>query len=200
MVYVVGIGPGHKDYILPKAIKVLNESDIIIGFSRALDGIDVSKDKKIGIKSLSEVLDVLEKYYGKNISIIASGDPSFYGISDFINRNYKGETNIITGISSIQYFASKINKALDHAYLGSVHGREEDFIHKVKENNRSFWLTDRNNTPSILCKKLNDNNIKAKVYVGEDLSYDNEIITIDYNYNLLDKEFSSLCVIMVESF
>lgn len=200
MVYVVGIGPGHKDYILPKAIKVLNESDIIIGFSRALGGIDVSKDKKMVIKSLSEVLDILEKYPGKNISIIASGDPCFYGISDFINRSYKGQVEIITGISSFQYFASKINKALDHAYLGSVHGREEDFINKVKENNRSFWLTDRNNTPSTLCKKLNDNNIKAKVYVGEDLSYDNEIITIDYNYNLLDKEFSSLCVIMVESF
>lgn len=200
MVYVVGIGPGHKDYILPKAIKVLNESDIIIGFSRALGGIDVSKDKKMVIKSLSEVLDILEKYPGKNISIIASGDPCFYGISDFINRSYKGQVEIITGISSFQYFASKINKALDHAYLGSVHGREEDFINKVKENNRSFWLTDRNNTPSTLCKKINDNNIKAKVYVGEDLSYDNEIITIDYNYNLLDKEFSSLCVIMVESF
>ena len=36
MVYIVGLGPGNKDYILPKAIDVLNKSDEIIGFRRLI--------------------------------------------------------------------------------------------------------------------------------------------------------------------
>ena len=48
MIYIVGIGPGHKDYMLNKAIDILENSDIIIGFSRAIDSInfiDVKKEK-----------------------------------------------------------------------------------------------------------------------------------------------------------
>ena len=32
MVYIVGLGPGNKDYILSKAISTLEKSDVIIGF------------------------------------------------------------------------------------------------------------------------------------------------------------------------
>ena len=54
MVYIVGIGPGNKDYILPKAISTLNESDIIIGFSRALKSIEFLKKDFICVSSIKE--------------------------------------------------------------------------------------------------------------------------------------------------
>ena len=36
MVYIVGLGPGHKDYILPIASKTMENSDIVVGFGRAI--------------------------------------------------------------------------------------------------------------------------------------------------------------------
>ena len=32
MIYIVGLGPGHEDYILPKAIKTLEKCHIVVGF------------------------------------------------------------------------------------------------------------------------------------------------------------------------
>ena len=32
MVYIVGLGPGNRDYILKKAIDTWNKSDGVIGF------------------------------------------------------------------------------------------------------------------------------------------------------------------------
>lgn len=40
MVYIVGLGPGNKDYILPKAIDTLKKSNVIIGFSRLINDLD----------------------------------------------------------------------------------------------------------------------------------------------------------------
>ena len=39
MIYIVGLGPGHKDYIMPKALETMKKSDIIIGFKRAIDSL-----------------------------------------------------------------------------------------------------------------------------------------------------------------
>ena len=40
MVYIVGLGPGNRDYILKKAIDILNKSDVIIGFERLIKNLD----------------------------------------------------------------------------------------------------------------------------------------------------------------
>ena len=40
MVYIVGLGPGNRDYIL-KAIDILNKSDVIIGFERLIKNLDL---------------------------------------------------------------------------------------------------------------------------------------------------------------
>ncbi len=42
-VYIVGLGPGHKDYMLQGAINNLEKVDIIIGFKRAIESLDFIK-------------------------------------------------------------------------------------------------------------------------------------------------------------
>ncbi|SQB32326.1 precorrin-6y C5,15-methyltransferase subunit CbiE [Clostridium sporogenes] len=45
-VYIVGLGPGHKDYMLQGAINNLEKVDIIIGFKRAIESLDFIKNNK----------------------------------------------------------------------------------------------------------------------------------------------------------
>jgi cobalt-precorrin-7 (C5)-methyltransferase len=198
MLFIVGLGPGSIDYILPKAVQVLKNSDAILGFERALDSIDFDYDKKKIVKSLTEVICYARENMDKNISIVASGDPCFYGITDFINRSYSGNIEVVPGISSFQYFVSKLNKSWQGSYLSSLHGREEDFIKRVKENSTSIWLTDKNNTPGFICNKLMGCNLKTVVYVGENLSYPDEKITIGAPEEFIDTSFSDLCVVIIE--
>lgn len=199
MVYIVGIGPGSREYILPAAVETLKRSDVILGFRRAIESVDFIESKKQVEKSLSEILRYLTENNDKIISIVASGDPCFYGISDYIKKNYNGEIKIISGISSFQYLCSKLNKSWSNAYLSSLHGREEEFLEKVKENKTSIWLTDKKNSPNNLCRKLLNEKIDARVYIGENLSYEDEKISIGNPEEFIDNEFSELTVIIIEN-
>lgn len=199
MVYIVGIGPGHRDYILPKATDTLKSSDVILGFGRALSSIDFLDKPKIKLSGIKEILNYIIEHKEENIAIVASGDPNFYGISEYIRRNFQGNIEIIPGITSFQYLCGKLNKSWQNAYLGSLHGREDEFVGKVKNNKISIWLTDKKNYPGNICKKIFQNHINAKVYIGENLSYEDEKITIDYVENIKDKDFSELCIIIIEN-
>ncbi|MCY6372172.1 precorrin-6y C5,15-methyltransferase (decarboxylating) subunit CbiE [Clostridium ganghwense] len=198
MVNIVGLGPGSREYILPKALETLKKSDVVLGFKRALQSIEfLNVDKKV-VTSLKEILEFINTEDNKEISIIASGDPCFYGIAEYVGKNYRGKVQVIPGISSFQYMTARLNKAWQGCFLGSLHGREEDFLNKVKEHKLSIWLTDKNNSPDMLCKKLFNEKINAKVYVGENLSYSDEKITIGYPEELKDMDFSNLTVVIIE--
>ena len=198
-VCIVGIGPGNKDYILPKAVNTLQHSDLIIGFERAIESIDFIKTNKVIVKKLTEIIELINSTKGESISIIASGDPLFYGITDYLKKNYQGSIEIIPGLSSFQYMMSKISKSWQGAFVGSLHGREDNFHEIVKNNDISIWLTDMKHCPAYMCKVLKKNGIKARVYVGEDLSYEDEKITIADVEDIEGMKFSSLCVVVVEN-
>lgn len=198
-VYIVGIGPGNKDYVLPKAIDTLKNSDLIIGFERAVEGIYFIKKEKLIVKKLTDILKLINSEKNKSISIVASGDPLFYGITDYLKKNYKGNIEIIPGLSSFQYMMSKIGKSWQGAFLGSLHGREDNFHDIVRDNAVSIWLTDSKHSPAYICKELKTRNIKARVYVGENLSYEDEKITIADIEEMEYMSFSNLCVVVVEN-
>lgn len=199
MIYVVGLGPGSKEYILPKAVETLENSDMIVGFSRALESVNFINTGRVVVKTLSDIPKIVEENKNKTISIIASGDPCFYGVTDYIKRNLKEHhIEIIPGLSSFQYLMSKIGKSWNGKFLGSVHGREEDFLAIVKENSTCIFLTDSKNSPKALASKLFQENISCNIWVGENLSYENEKITVGTPEEIMKKEFSSLSVFVVE--
>ncbi|MBK1812385.1 precorrin-6y C5,15-methyltransferase (decarboxylating) subunit CbiE [Clostridium sp. YIM B02505] len=199
MLYIVGIGPGSKEYILPKATEILETSDLILGFSRAIESIEHIKTEIITVNSLQEIISIANLNKHKKISVIASGDPGFYGISNYIRAKYEDEMQVIPGISSFQYLMAKLNKSWQNSHLGSLHGREESFLEEVKKNKLSIWLTDKNNSPNSLCRRLYKENIIAMVYVGENLSYADEVISSGSPEELMNKAFDELSVVVIEN-
>jgi precorrin-6y C5,15-methyltransferase (decarboxylating), CbiE subunit len=195
---IVGIGPGDKKYILPIAIETIENSHLVIGFKRAIESIDFIKTKKMQVETLKEINDFILRNDKKIISIVASGDPGFYGILEYIKKNYKGHIEIVPGISSFQYFFAKIKKSWQGIPLGSLHGREQNFVEIVKREKISFWLTDKVSTPSYICERLIAEGIKGTMYIGENLSYEDEKITIVDFRKALDMKFSELSVIIID--
>lgn len=199
MIYIVGLGPGHKDYMLKKAIDTLNYSNKIIGFERAINSIDFIDSNKQIVYTLKETLDFINNSADNEIiSVVASGDPCFFGISSYLSKNSNKNIEVIAGISSFQYLTSKLNKSWSSAYTSSMHGREDMFLDKVKENNLSIWLCDNKNSPNFLCNVLYKNNINCNVIIGENLSYEDEIIVFGKPEKFLNNNFSGLSVFIVE--
>lgn len=199
MVYIVGIGPGSPKYIIPLAIETVEKVDVIIGFERAAMSIPKINVEKIVVKTLKDIMDYITRNIEKDIAIIASGDPCFYGITNYIKSNFKGGVEIVPGISSFQYLMCKLQKPWQNAYLGSMHGRREEFIKVVREHEISVWLTDKSNSPQALCRKLYENNIKATVYVGEELSYEDERIIKGTVEEIKEETFDDLSVVVIEN-
>lgn len=200
MIYIVGLGPGHRDYIMPKALEILKKSNIIIGFKRALDSLEFIDNKKIYINKLIDINEYIcdEKNRSMIISIVASGDPTFYGITNYIKSKATLEFQVIPGISSFQYLTCKLNISWNNAYLGSLHGRKEDFLTVVNNHDLSIWLTDKENNPAILCEILHKEKVRCKVVIGENLSYEDEIITNGTPEEFMNKKYDSLSVFIVD--
>lgn len=198
-VKIIGIGPGSPDYILPKAVLEIAECDLILGFKRAIRAIDYIPVPKETVSSLKELLERIQDAPNKTVGLVASGDPCFYGILEYIKKNIKERAiDVIPGISSFQYMMSKLQKSWQDAYLASLHGRKADFKKTVQAYPLSIWLTDQVHNPNYIGKKLMEMEGDWQVYVGENLSYDDEKISQGRPQDLQAESWSDLSVVVVE--
>ena len=88
------------------------------------------------------------------------------------------ELEVVPGISSVQYMFAKISEYWYDACIASVHGKEFDFVEKLNEHEKIGLLTDfKENTPQKIAQRLLENDFgDVVVFVGENLSYENEKI------------------------
>ncbi len=203
MITIIGVGPGNKNCITYNAMKKLKNSQIVIGTKRLLDLFVEDNIQKIDISiGIDKVIDYINTNYNKDITVLSSGDVGFYSISSTLKEklNQNIEIEFLPGISSLQYFCSKLKINWSDIALISIHGRNEDLISTVKSNSKTFVLTGGKNNINYVLSLLNENNLNDLIiYVGENLSYDNEKITSGTLKELLNKTFAPLSIIIIEN-
>jgi cobalt-precorrin-7 (C5)-methyltransferase len=198
---VVGIGPGHPDYLLPKAKQVIEGADVIVGGKRNIASVGCVDQELVYITAdLSLVKNYIDQNRNeKKIAMIVSGDTGFFSMLSFVRRNYPEEAyEVVPGISSMQYMFSAIKQPWQDAYVGSVHGRELDVETLTKDQHLTGLLTDYKNTPSHIADLLSGRGA-YKLYVGERLSYEDELITIGTPDEIKEKTFDTLSVVIIEN-
>ncbi len=136
----------------------------------------------------------------KKIVVAVSGDTGFYSLLSYMRKNFTEEDfDVVPGISSLQYMYSRIGRVHQNSFVGSVHGRDLEFAKLVLEYETVGLLTDQKNTPSTIAKSLKKAGLRdVKIYVGENLSYNNEVITRGTPDEILGKTFSDLVVVILE--
>ena len=189
MINVIGLGPGNTDYITKLGEKLIQNSDVVIGGKRNLESIIDFEGEKIEISSnLKEIVEYINNNKHKQISVIASGDPLIYGIGRYLSKNIdKEDLNIVSGISSLQYIFSKVHIDMNDLYITSSHGKTPDFDY-VLSHKKVCMVTDKIIGPKEICKQILDRNLEKTIVVGENLSYDNERITIGSPEDILNLE------------
>lgn len=182
---VVGLGPGNIKYLSTAGIDCIKEAEIVVGSTRQLSDLKtiISEKQEIYILGkLSELIAYLKENIEKKITIIVSGDTGYYSLVPYLSKNLsKDILNIIPNISSYQYLFSKIGENWQNFRLASVHGREFDYVKNIDDEDIAglVLLTDDIQNPYEVSKNLYNNGIRnLTVIVGENLSYDNEKITI----------------------
>ncbi|PHI06450.1 precorrin-6y C5,15-methyltransferase (decarboxylating) subunit CbiE [Fusobacterium polymorphum] len=202
---VVGLGPGNIKYLSTTGIDCVKEAEIVVGSTRQLSDLKtiISEKQEIYILGkLSELISYLKENIEKKITIIVSGDTGYYSLVPYLSKNLsKDILNIIPNISSYQYLFSKIGENWQNFRLASVHGREFDYVKNIDDEDTAglVLLTDDIQNPYEVSKNLYNNGIRnITVIVGENLSYDNEKITIlkIEDYEKLNRKFDMNVLIL----
>ena len=118
--YVIGIGPGGLDEMTLRAVKAIEESDIIVGYTKYIEMVkDLIKDKEIfktGMRGEEErCREALEQKKKKKVALISTGDSGIYGMAGLILEMRKDENvEIIPGITASSAAGSVLGAPLMH--------------------------------------------------------------------------------------
>ncbi len=202
--YIVGIGPGSKDYLTLASKKAVKSSDIVIGSKRALDLFEIPDQSNIELNAQNMEGDmklaVSEVKNGKVVALLSTGDPGFSGVLKPILK-LKEDINIevIPGVSSVQLCAAKLKIPWDEADLITMHGKgiPKEILDIITNGKPTIMLP--NFKPAELADYLIENGVDPdrKAAICEKLSYDDEKIIETSLKSILEMEFSYMCVVVV---
>lgn len=198
----VGIGMGTKQTMTLEAWEACEKADVLIGAKRVLKAMEELKKEIFISYQIEQIKAFIEKNPQLfNIVIAVSGDVGFYsGTKKWMELLKKYPIRCINGISSVVYFCGKLQMPWEQVKLVSLHGRKQNIIQEVKEQEMVFSLIGEKNGINRLCEAFVDNGLRdVFMYVGENLSYHTERITTGTPTELKDKQFDSLSVVLIHN-
>lgn len=201
--YIVGVGPGSKDFITPLARKRIRDSSCLIGARRILSLFNNVKKEKIYLEdNYNEVMDYIkENINKKKIAVLVSGDPGLYSFLGKIRKHLKKDYyEVIPGISTLQLAFARIGETWQDAKIISLHGRSFRNLEKeVKDSRKVFLFTDSDFPPDRIAEYLLNNGIEnRRAVVFSDLSYPDERIVDTRLKNLAKIRGFGVCVMIIK--
>ena len=200
MIYVIGIGPGDPSYGLLRQEAYFEKADRILGSERHLEILPPAyRDKGlVPPKKLAALAELLESF-GENEEILylASGDPLIYGLGKWLSEKFKGRVVISPGISAMQYLASRIALPMNDAYLTSSHAKVPNFD-LIMSLSKVFMVTDQKVGPYEIAQEAVKRGLDKVLVIGEQLSYEDERITILPASEVEDREYEMNVVVVLD--
>ena len=199
--YIIGAGMGHISDLTEYAADIIKNADVVYGSARLYEQYKVL-NTNISAPKYSEIESVLEKETLKNTALLVSGDVLFYSIAKKIQEKFSNKYNIelVPGISSMQYFLSKLNIINYDIKAVSMHGRNNSCLGPVSYNEYTFMLTGGDKKADNIIKELYNAGLDyVYVYAGENLHSENERIVSGKISDMLDYKFSSLTVLLIHN-
>ncbi|MGL5352429.1 MAG: precorrin-3B C(17)-methyltransferase [Clostridium sp.] len=118
--YVIGIGPGGLDHITLKAAKAIEESEVIVGYTKYLEMIKpLIENKEVYSTGMrgeeSRCEEALKLSKTKTVALVSTGDAGIYGMAGLILEMKKDENvEIIPGITASSAAGAVVGAPLMH--------------------------------------------------------------------------------------
>lgn len=201
-VYIIGVGPSGGSSLTPETRRLTDQAELIFGGERLLEMFPKTSAQRVVIRNnLAEVTERIKANLGqKRMAVLASGDPSFYGIAKYlIGKLGKDIFEIIPNVSSMQLAFAKIKESWDGAVFTSVHSRPiEDIVETVRSSHKIGIFTDEEHSPTTIARVLLAHGIDGyQAYVCQDLGGENERVIETDLYSLSKMKFSYLNILIL---
>lgn len=220
-IYVIGMGPGNMSDMTPRAVKAIEESDLVIGYSTYVDLIrDYFPRKQFESSGMTREVErcslVLQKALeGKTVALISSGDSGIYGMAGIMlevvqNSGNEVPVEVVPGVTSAVSAAAVLGAPIMHDFavislsdlmtpLEAIYKRidcaaEGDFViclYNPKSKNRSDYI---DTARDIILKHRNT---ETPVGIVRNAGRQDEDAMITTLGNMLDCEIDMFSIVII---
>ncbi len=179
-IHVVGVGLNPLD-ISPRLSERISNAQVLAGGRRLLDwftdhpgrGIVLEGPLEIAVRKIGK-----EASNGKDVVVLADGDPLFYGIGNLLASKL-GEENVVfhPNLTVLQVAAARIGVPWNDVYTVSLHGRKDltPLLRALAKNNWVAVFTDSDFNPARVADELVRRGVgDFSIFVFEDLESNTE--------------------------
>ena len=199
---LIGIGMGASGMWTVAARKTLLEADAVAGASRMIESVEKDLGEKAVLKAYDgkKILDWFEHAPQlRKLAVLYSGDTGFYsgasGLAETLRERQKAgkdqeiQLEILPGISTVSYLASKLQIPWQDLELESLHGREAKPWEALERGKNVFLLLGGVEPVAEVSRMISEYGFGSwLVSAGKNLSYDDEEILTDTAENMMNKK------------
>ena len=199
---LIGIGMGAPGMWTVAARKTLLEADAVAGASRMIESVEKDLGEKAVMKAYDgkKILDWFEHAPQlRKLAVLYSGDTGFYsgasGLAETLRERQKAgkdqeiQLEILPGISTVAYLASKLQIPWQDLELESLHGREAKPWEALERGKNVFLLLGGVEPVAEVSRMISEHGFGSwLVSAGKNLSYDDEEILTDTAENMMNKK------------
>ena len=157
---VVGMGDDGPDGLAPAARAVVDEAPVVVGGRRHLDLLGPGERERVPWPQPFSALDeTLERLRGRAVCVLATGDPTCYGVGSILVDHFGLEAvRIVPAPSAFSLARARLGWAAQAVRTLSLHGRPPELLHPfIQPGVRLLALSANSGTPGevarILCER-----------------------------------------------
>nr|WP_198152062.1 precorrin-6y C5,15-methyltransferase (decarboxylating) subunit CbiE [Kibdelosporangium sp. MJ126-NF4]CEL23557.1 Cobalt-precorrin-6y C5-methyltransferase / Cobalt-precorrin-6y C15-methyltransferase [decarboxylating] [Kibdelosporangium sp. MJ126-NF4]CTQ89171.1 Cobalt-precorrin-6y C5-methyltransferase (EC 2.1.1.-) / Cobalt-precorrin-6y C15-methyltransferase [decarboxylating] (EC 2.1.1.-) [Kibdelosporangium sp. MJ126-NF4] len=162
MVTVVGIGAEGWDGLTAVARQALRDAEVLLGSTRQLELVprEVTAERVAWPSPMMPAVpELLAKYQDRELCVLASGDPMFYGIGSKL-----GPVRVLTHPSSVSLACARLGWAQQDVEVVSVVGRPVELVNAhVHPGRKLIVLSANGDTPGQVAGLLTKRGYGASV-------------------------------------
>lgn len=198
---IIGIGDDGLDGVPAAARKLIEAADLLIGAERTLALLPAGKAERLSVgANLDEAVAKIAAAPTKQIAVLASGDPLFYGLARYLGDKLgKDRFAVVPHVSSMQLAFARVMESWEEAYLTDVaNHRLENVVERIRTATKVGLFTSEAAPPNAVAKALLARDIDYfSAYVCENLGSPDERVTQGELAEIAGMSFAPLNVMIL---
>jgi precorrin-6B C5,15-methyltransferase / cobalt-precorrin-6B C5,C15-methyltransferase len=154
---VVGIGEDGIAGLAPATRALIETAEVLVGGARHLGMVpDRGAERIFWERPLGVTIDAIAARRGGRVTVLASGDPMWYGVGVTLSRRFqREEMTIIPQPGAFSLAASRLGWSLADCAAITLHGRPLDTLRlHLAPNRRILILAEDGSTPRVVAELL----------------------------------------------
>lgn len=200
---VIGLGEEGLDALSPAARTIINTAEVLVGGKRHLEMVPQCKaiERLTWRSPLSDTIVEISKHAGRRVTVLATGDPMWFGIGVTLARSFgRKALTVIPAPGAFSLSASRMGWPLADVQCLTVHGRPLSLIHlHMRPGARLLVLSENGQTPAAIAAALVTRGYgPSRLTVLEHMGGSNEAIRATTAEDWNDEHCADLNTIAIE--